>query len=143
MLKEIIMSRLKIDRNYRGFITAGILLVIALLFTVLVKVVDVQAIGPEGTSIGFASLNKAFADVFGFNSLLYVLTQFLGYAALLVVAFFGFGGAMQFIKRRKILKVDRELLGAGVLYIVVLGLSQRSKTEYAVSLRNSLSTTVL
>ena len=116
------MSRIKISRNYRGFITAGVLLLLALLFTVLVKTVDVQPIGPQDTSVGFSRPNKAFADVFGFNNVLYVFTQILGYCALLVVGFFGLGGAMQFIKRKRILKVDRELLGAGTLYVVVLAL---------------------
>ena len=46
------MSRFRINRNYQGFITAGVILVIALIFTVLVKTVDVQAIGPAGTSVG-------------------------------------------------------------------------------------------
>ena len=116
------MSRFRINRNYQGFITAGVILVIALIFTVLVKTVDVQAIGPAGTSVGFSKINKAFADAFGFNNILYILTQLLGDAALLVVGFFGLGGALQFIKRKRILKVDRELLGAGTLYVVVLAL---------------------
>lgn len=116
------MGRFKINRNYRGFITAGILLLAAIIFTVLVKTVDVQPIGPAGTSVGFARMNKVFADLFHFNNFLYIFTQLLGYAALLVVAFFGLGGALQFIKRKRILKVDRELLGAGVLYVTVLAL---------------------
>ena len=116
------MSRLRINRYHRGFIVAGVLLILSLIFTILVKTVDVQPIGPAGTSVGFSRINKAFTDVFRINMVLYHITQVLGYAALLVVAFFGLGGAMQFIKRKKILKVDRELLAAGVLYVVVLGL---------------------
>jgi undecaprenyl-diphosphatase len=113
---------LKIKKKYRKFVDAAALLAAALLFTLLVKVVDVQAIGPQETSVGFAKINKAFADAVGTNMLLYKLTQLLGYAALAVVAFFGFGGMMQLVKRKSLLKVDRELLGAGVLYVVVLAL---------------------
>ena len=113
---------MKIKKKYRKFVDAAVLLAAALLFTLLVKVVDVQAIGPQETSVGFAKINKAFADAVGTNMLLYKLTQLLGYAALAVVAFFGFGGMMQLVKRRSLLKVDRELLGAGVLYVVVLAL---------------------
>ena len=113
---------MKIKKKYRKFVDAAVLLVAALLFTLLVKVVDVQAIGPQETSVGFAKINKAFADVVGTNMLLYKLTQLLGYAALAVVAFFGFGGMMQLVKRKSLMKVDRELLGAGVLYVVVLAL---------------------
>ena len=113
---------MKIKKKYRKFVDAAVLLVAALLFTLLVKVVDVQAIGPQETSVGFAKINKAFADAVGTNMLLYTLTQLLGYAALAVVAFFGFGGMMQLVKRKSLMKVDRELLGAGVLYVVVLAL---------------------
>ena len=113
---------MKIRKKYRKFADAVILLAAALLFTLLVKVVDVQPIGPQETSVGFAKVNKAFADLIGTNMLLYKLTQLLGYAALAVVAFFGFGGMMQLVKRKSLLKVDRELLGAGVLYAVVLAL---------------------
>ena len=113
---------MKIKKKYRKFVDAEALLAAALLFTLLVKVVDVQAIGPQETSVGFAKINKAFADAVGTNMLLYKLTQLLGYAALAVVAFFGFGGMMQLVKRKSLMKVDRELLGAGVLYVVVLAL---------------------
>lgn len=113
---------MKIKKKYRKFVDAAALLAAALLFTLLVKVVDVQAIGPQETSVGFAKINKAFADAVGTNMLLYKLTQLLGYAALAVVAFFGFGGMMQLVKRKSLMKVDRELLGAGVLYVVVLAL---------------------
>lgn len=113
---------MKIKKKYRKFVDAAALLAAALLFTLLVKVVDVQVIGPQETSVGFAKINKAFADAVGTNMLLYKLTQLLGYAALAVVAFFGFGGMMQLVKRKSLLKVDRELLGAGVLYVVVLAL---------------------
>ena len=113
---------MKIKKKYRKYVDAAALLAAALLFTLLVKVVDVQAIGPQETSVGFAKINKAFADAVGTNMLLYKLTQLLGYAALAVVAFFGFGGMMQLVKRKSLLKVDRELLGAGVLYVVVLAL---------------------
>ena len=113
---------MKIKKKYRKFVDAAVLLAAALLFTLLVKVVDVQAIGPQDTSVGFAKINKAFSDLVGTNMFLYKLTQLLGYAALAVVAFFGFGGMMQLVKRKSLMKVDRELLGAGVLYVVVLAL---------------------
>lgn len=113
---------MKIKKKYRKFVDAAVLLAAALLFTLLVKVVDVQTIGPQDTSVGFAKINKAFSDLVGTNMFLYKLTQLLGYAALAVVAFFGFGGMMQLVKRKSLMKVDRELLGAGVLYVVVLAL---------------------
>ena len=113
---------MKIKKKYRMFLLSAVLLFLSLLFTVLVKVVDVQAVGPQETSVGFAKLNSAFAKLIGTHMFLYTLTQILGYLALGVVAFFGLGGFLQLIKRKSLMKVDRELLGAGVLYAVVLAL---------------------
>ena len=103
-------------------ITVIVLLIIPVIFTVLVKFVDVKPIGPDNNMIGFSKINEFFRDKIGTHMFLYKVTQLLGYLALLVVGFWGLGGAMQLFKRRHLLKVDRELLGAGVLYIVVLGL---------------------
>ena len=35
-----------------------ILLGVSIIYTLLVKYVDVKAIGPQGSSVGFATLNK-------------------------------------------------------------------------------------
>lgn len=113
---------MKIKKKYRLFILSAVLLVISLLFTVLVKVVDVQPVGPQDTEVGFSKINKGFSDLIGTNMLLYKVTQLLGYLALGVVAFFGFGGMLQLVKRKSLKKVDKELIGAGVLYAVVLAM---------------------
>ena len=113
---------MRIRKRDIPFVTALVLLAVSLIFTVLVKLVDVQAVGPQGTSVGFAGLNKAFSDLVGTNMFLYKVTQLLGYLALAVVAFFGFGGMLQLVKRKSVLKVDRELRAAGVLYVIVLAL---------------------
>ena len=39
--------------------TAVILTALAMIFTLLVKTVDVQAIGPNGSEVGFAAVNGA------------------------------------------------------------------------------------
>ena len=113
---------MRIRKRDIPFVTALVLLAVSLIFTVLVKLVDVQAVGPQGTSVGFAGLNKAFSNLVGTNMFLYKVTQLLGYLALAVVAFFGFGGMLQLVKRKSVLKVDRELRAAGVMYVIVLAL---------------------
>ena len=88
----------------------------------LVRLVDVAPIGADGTSIGLSHLNQFVFDLFGVNMLWYNITDWLGVAAVLTGFVFAVTGLVQLIKRRSLLKVDREILSIGGLYIVVIGL---------------------
>ncbi len=107
------------NKNSR-LITAGIYFVLFLLLIVLVKIVDVAQIGPEGTSIGLSHINNAVHQTFGVNLIWYNLTEVFGILAILVVGCFGLMGLIQLIQRKSLIKVDREILCLGGLYVVVL-----------------------
>lgn len=100
-------------------IAAGICLVLFLILVAVVKTVDVQAIGPEGTSIGLAAINGAIHDATGVQMTLHKITDYLGVLSLLVAACFALLGLCQLIRRRSLLKVDPEILSLGVLYIIL------------------------
>lgn len=89
-------------------------------WTALVRFIDVKAIGPNGSKVGFATLNGFFYKLTGVDFGLYNITDWLG----LVPVAFGFGfailGLCQWIKRRNILKVDFSILALGGLYIVTV-----------------------
>ncbi len=91
------------------------------LWTVLVKTIDVRAIGPCGSSVGFATINGLFHEFTGVNMTLYTVTDWLG--LLPIATGFGFAilGLCEWIKRKNILKVDPSLLALGIFYIVVIG----------------------
>ncbi len=89
-------------------------------FTLLVRVIDVQVVGPQNAWIGFAGLNVTVHEFFGMNLLWYKLTQILGIAAIALAGLFAVTGAVELIKRKSLLKVDRELLMLGVIYIIVI-----------------------
>ena len=95
-------------------------LLIFVALTLGVIFIDVSAIGPNGSSVGFATINGFFHSITGVNMPLYVVTDWLG----LVSVFIGFGfallGLVQWIKRRNILKVDFDILMLGIFYIVVI-----------------------
>ena len=91
-----------------------------IIFTVLVKVVDVQPLGPEGSLIGFASLNLSVFEGLGTNNFCYLITQLFGILAILVAALFAVMGLVQLIKRKNLLKVDHEILMAGLVYALVI-----------------------
>ena len=89
---------------------------------VLIRFVDVESIGAQGTSIGLAHLNRFFFELFGVNMLWYHITDWLGVAAVFTAFVFAITGLVQLIKRKNLLKVDREILALGVMYILVIGL---------------------
>lgn len=92
------------------------------LLLALIRTVAVAPIGPEGTSIGLAPLNQAVHLAIGENHLLYQLTQVLGLLAIAVAGGFALLGLIQWIRRKSLWKVDREILALGVLFAVVVGL---------------------
>ena len=90
------------------------------LWTVLVSFVDVRAIGPNGSSVGFAVLNGYVHERIGVNIPLYTITDWLGFVPIGVAFGFAMLGLAQWIKRKSLLKVDRSLLALGGFYMVVL-----------------------
>lgn len=90
------------------------------LWTVFICFVDVQAIGPQESSVGFATLNSYVHDFTGVNMSLYVITDWLGLVPIGVAFGFAVLGLVQWIKRKSLLKVDRSILALGGFYIVVM-----------------------
>lgn len=110
------------SKEKKNFIISGILIIIAIVYTILVKTVDVKPIGPENSSVGFATINGAVGSAIGFNDTLYELTDYLGYISLAIAAVYALVGFMQLIKRKSLLKVDKEILMLAGFYAVVIGL---------------------
>ena len=100
------------------FVSLFLLALFALL-TVAVRTVDVQPIGPLDSSVGFASLNAAFHRLTGVHLSLYVLTDWLSILPLLLVPGFALLGLSQWVKRKSLFRVDRDLLLLGGFYLAV------------------------
>lgn len=107
-------------KRQKEFRFAMCLLVAFLLWTVAVRFIDVQAIGPQGSAVGFATLNRFVHELTGVHVSLYIVTDLLGLVPLGFVIGFALLGLVQWIKRKRILKVDRSILALGGFYIVVL-----------------------
>ena len=90
------------------------------LWTFLIRCVDVQPIGPNGSRVGFAAINGAFHALTGVHWALYTLTDWLGLVPIGIALGFAVLGLVQLIRRKSLLKVDRDLLILGGFYIVVL-----------------------
>lgn len=98
------------------------LLVAFLLWTAAVLTVDVQAVGPQGSEVGFAALNTWFHRLTGEHMALYTLTDWLSLLPLGIAAGFGLLGLVQWIKGRSLRKVDSSILVLGGFYAVVLAI---------------------
>ena len=105
---------------FKKIVPGIVLMLIFVIFTILVKTVDVQPIGPFGSSVGFAGLNSFFAEKFPFNESWYNFTQLLGYCAIGVCVLFGCVGFVQLVTRKSLLKVDGRIVSLGVYYIDVI-----------------------
>ena len=103
----------------RLWMALGFLMAFAL-WTLLLGVVDVQPIGPNGTQVGFANINGYVHRMTGVNMTIYTVTDWLG----LVPVAIGFGfavlGLVQWICRKSIRKVDFDLWVLGGFYLLML-----------------------
>ena len=110
----------RMKRINHKFATAIGLLTGFALWTVAICFVDVRTIGPLGSAVGFAGFNQFVHRLTGVHWRLYDLTDWLGFVPVLVCVGFGLVGVMQWIKRRSLRSVDRDLLILGGFYIVVI-----------------------
>lgn len=91
-----------------------------IIFTIIVKYVDVKAVGPLQSTVGLASVNLAVFKVIGASKVMYDVTEILGYLTFIIIAFFAGLGLYQLIKYKSIKKVDYKILVLGGFYVVVL-----------------------
>ena len=91
-----------------------------LLWTILISRIDVQAAGPNGSEVGFAAFNMWFHHLTGVHLALYTLTDWVELLAIGVCAAFGVLGAVQAVRRRSLLRVDRDIILLGVYYLLVI-----------------------
>ena len=87
----------------------------------LLKTFDVAAIGPMGTEVGFSALNGSVHDALPMNLFWYDLSEIFGTLSLGVCAVFGGLGAVQLVKGKSLMKVNRFILALGAFYVVVIG----------------------
>ena len=103
----------------RNILVSIFLTIISFLYVYLVKTVDIMAIGPKGSKVGFGTVNKYFKDMFTYNKTIYKVTEILGLIALLIVAIYGLVGLVQLIKRKSFCKIDKRIYILGAFYVLV------------------------
>ena len=104
----------------KKFYIALCLLTMFIIWTLLVCFVDVRAIGPRFSRVGFSTLNEFVHTLTGTNMLLYEITDWLGLVPIATALGFAIFGLVQLIKRKSLFKVDYNILALGVFYIIVI-----------------------
>lgn len=103
------------------FLLAGILATgLFFIWTALVLTVDVQRIGQAEMETGFATINMWFHNLTGVHMTIYTVTDWLGLVPIFIGMMFGGIGLMQLIRRKRLLKVDRDIILLGAYYFVVI-----------------------
>lgn len=105
-----------------NFILSGVLFVLFIVFTVIVKTVDVQYLGQTDTAVGLGSLNGAFYDlIYGWSggTIWYEISEYLGYVAILAALVFVCVGAFQLLKTKSLKGVDRRIYILAGFYVLV------------------------
>ncbi len=106
-------------KSKRYLIIGIILALVAVIYTILLKHVDVRPIGPEGSLVGFSTMNEAVHNYIGFNKDFYVLTNILGLFPFIGVLIFIIIGLVELIKEKSLMKVNKRLYAIGCLYILI------------------------
>lgn len=108
-------------KNIKNIVISVFMTICSGVFVYLVKYYDVKAIGPNKSSVGFSSINKAYANLVGSNMTIYKLTEIFGLLIFIIVGIYGLIGIYQLFKRKSLFKVDREIISVGILYILMIG----------------------
>ena len=99
----------------------GLLLLAAfVIWTIMITTVDVRSIGPNGSAVGFATINGWFHQMTGVHMEMYTITDWLGLVPVAVCIGFGILGLAQWIKRCSLLRVDADILLLGVYFVIVI-----------------------
>lgn len=107
------------EKKKSSLLIAVLITVITGIYTVLVCTMDREAIGPDGTVVGFAAMNGKFADAVGVNLMWDSITDVMMALAIVTAASFAVIGLIQLIRRKKISKVDAQVIGLAAVYVVI------------------------
>ena len=103
----------------KSLLMGSISLAMFAVWTVLILTVDVQPLGQNGTSIGFATFNCWFHHFTGVNMAIYTITDWMGLVPVVICLSFAGIGLVQLIKRRSLFRVDIDIMILGVYFVIV------------------------
>ena len=104
----------------KSIVWCFVMWIVFIVFTILVKKVNLGLVGDTGKPVGFSDFNKIFYDMFGFNRTCYNISKVLGYLAFVCVAINAFAALIQLISGKSLKKVSYQYYILGGYYVCVL-----------------------
>ncbi len=101
------------------FVVSILLLILFAVMNAALLLVDVQPVGPLGSSVGLATVNNAVFRNIGTSEFWYSITELLGKVSLLLAAGFAVAGLVQWIRRKSLAQVDAGILIMAGLYVIM------------------------
>jgi len=108
------------DARNKQLLAGFVMLAAFVSWTILIRHIDVQSAGPNGTAVGFAGFNVWFHRLTGVHMVIYTVTDWLGLIPIIICMCFGCLGFAQLIKRKSLLRVDSDILMLGAYYVLVI-----------------------
>ena len=106
---------MKVKRTIFG----TLLFMLFIVWSIIVCTVDVRPVGPYESMVGLASINQSIHNYTGVNMTLYSVTDILSIIPITITIVFAVVGFVQLIRRRSLIKIDKDLLCLGCFYMVV------------------------
>ena len=106
------------EKSKRGLIACLIVFVLFVGFTVVLKTVDVQPVGPLDSSVGLASLNQFMLARASGSDLFRLVTDIAACVSIAIVLALAVYGIVQWIRRKDVRKVDPDLIAAGIVFFL-------------------------
>lgn len=104
--------------NLKHIICTGLMIILAVLFTIAVKTVDKAVV--LGKEIGFSKLNMAVHDMFGVIELFDKISTVTMIISFLLLGGLVFIGVYQLLTHKKLKAVDRELIFGGAVFALTV-----------------------
>ena len=99
----------KVISRKGNIIISGFLTIVSIVYTLLVKCVDVKSVGVDETKIGLSTFNLSIKDRTPYNESWYKLTKYLGYLWFVVCGIFAGYGIYLLIKNKSLKIIDYKL----------------------------------
>jgi undecaprenyl-diphosphatase len=120
--------------NKRKYLTISIIMfLISIVYTILVKTIDVRPIGPNNSYVGFSYINEIFKNILTYNKAFYKISKYAGFIPFIFVCFYALVGLNELIDKKSLKKVDIRLLILGgfyVLFVLVYVLFEKLAINY-------------
>ncbi len=97
-----------------------LLFFIALVYTLMVKYVDVAAIAADGSKVGFSTINNYIKNFIGYHDMWYKVSKYSLVIPIGIAGAYALLGFYQLIKNKSLAKVDKRIYALAGFYVVVI-----------------------